>query len=96
MQNIEKTISDLKEVAEYFFRLYRQAQDMTMITKQYDRFLALNNAINVFKDMKPVKPYDDGHGHLFCGRCGAEMNGNGHPLYCWHCGRAVEWDADGT
>ena len=88
--DIEKTISDLKEVADYFFRLYRQAEDNTMIMKQYDRFLALNNAINVFKDMKPVKPLV-GMGKVYCGKCNAEL-GTGHPLYCWHCGKAVEWN----
>lgn len=92
MADLEKKISDLKEVADYFFRLYRQAEDTYMIQKQYDRFLAVNSAINAFKDMEPVEPYDDGNGHLICGKCRAPMNSNGHPLYCWHCGRAVKWN----
>lgn len=88
--DIEKTISDLKEVADYFFWLYRKAEDTYMITKQYNRFLAVNNAINVFKDMKPVKPLV-GMGKVYCGKCKAVL-GEGHPLYCWHCGKAVEWE----
>ena len=90
--DIEKTISDLKEVADYFFHLYRDAHDNGTIMKQYDRFLAVNNAINVFKDMKPVKPLV-GMGRVYCGKCNAVL-GEGYPLYCWHCGKAVEWDAD--
>lgn len=90
MDDLEKKISDLKGIADYFFRLYRQAEDICMIQKQYDRFLVVNDAINMFKNMIPLAPHV-AMGKVYCRKCEANL-GEGHPLYCWHCGRAVKWD----
>lgn len=90
MVDLEKKISDLKEVADYFFRQYRQAEDTYMIQKQYGRFLAVNDAIIIYKNMMPVKPYV-AMGKVCCGNCSSIL-GEGHPLYCWHCGRPVKWE----
>lgn len=60
MNDIDKTIADLKRVAQWLFDQYREANDRSIIAEQYDRFLAVNDAIQHLEKAKPhVMTYEE-------------------------------------
>ena len=57
---------------------------------------AIWDALALLREQEPVKPkfdsLDGNVGRWRCGNCQASL-GAVRPPYCWHCGKAVKWNA---
>ena len=58
MSDEEKVLSDLKDIVEYFMRLYREEEDHHIYDQHYDRMVVVSNACNLIeellKDQEPL------------------------------------------
>ena len=51
MTDEEKTLFDLKGIAEYFMRLYREEEDNHIYDQHYDRMVVVSNACNLIEEL---------------------------------------------
>lgn len=51
MSDEEKVLSDLKDIVEYFMRLYREEEDHHIYAQHYDRMVVVSNACNLIEEL---------------------------------------------
>lgn len=51
MSDEEKVLSDLKDIVEYFMRLYREEEDHHIYGQHYDRMVVVSNACNLIEEL---------------------------------------------
>ena len=95
---------DLQEVCDWLFKRYKDSQSNEEIAQNYNRFLAVNYAIQELRTLEFVKPmrrelpfglYDAARYEYTCGACGCGLMNNERwrTKFCPECGRKVKWDA---
>ena len=99
MAELDKVIKGLKELSSFLFREYGKAH-AEETNLYYDRFLAIEDAIELLKEQKATEPDTDSEGTCTCGNCGETVGyypvGYNKPKklckFCPECGQAVKWE----
>lgn len=94
----DKMLNALQDMCDYFNGCAKNAQPGSVAYNRFGRYVdALSDALALLKAQEPVRPVTglwDRDIQLFnCGACGGEIGAGGIAKYCFHCGRAVKWDA---
>lgn len=103
MIDLEKTISGLNEIADYFRKCRLNASFGSKAEEHFwDLQIAAMNAAEMLMKQEPVKPtphmfpvgmYDAMATEYLCGNCGCglTLNDRWRMKYCPECGKAVRW-----
>ena len=99
----EKAIKWLEEISDYFYTVYRYSKDREEIDKAKDGCDAVEDAIALLKDQKPLSVvYQENPftglpvAHCpRCGKCADQFHAGQYgeeTHFCPYCGQAVKWE----